>query len=76
MEYSYTVILQAEEEGRYSVFVPALPGCHTEGDTQEEALIMAEDAIRCYIEGLMADNIPIPKETVPAALIQTVKIVA
>ena len=41
-----------EEEGGYTVTVPALPGCVTQGETLEEAVAMARDAIRGYIEAL------------------------
>lgn len=73
-EYQYTVILQPEEEGGYSVFVPALPGCHTQGDTMEEALQNAEEVIQLCIEAMMEEHLPIPKETQP--IIKTVKVVA
>ena len=58
----YTVILIPEEEGGYSVDVPALPGCVTQGETKEEALAMAKEAIELYLESLMADGEPIPLE--------------
>ena len=46
----YTVVLIPEpEEGGYSVIVPALPGCVTQGDTIEEAIAMAQDAIAGWI---------------------------
>jgi predicted RNase H-like HicB family nuclease len=44
------VILEPSEEGGYTAFVPALPGCITEGDTREEALANVEEAIRLYLE--------------------------
>lgn len=43
---TYTVIYQPQPEGGYTVAVPALPGCVTEGDTLDEARRMAEDASR------------------------------
>ena len=43
---SYAIILIPEpEEGGYSVIVPALPGCVSQGETVEEAIAMARDAI-------------------------------
>ena len=60
----YTVVLIPEEDG-FVVHVPALPGCVTEGDTREEALAMARDAIAGYLESLAATGQPIPEETVP-----------
>jgi predicted RNase H-like HicB family nuclease len=45
-----TVVLYPElEAGGYSVEVPALPGCFTQGDTLEEALANAREAIECYL---------------------------
>jgi antitoxin HicB len=62
-EYQYTIILHPDvEEGGYTVTVPALPGCVTEGDTLEEAISMAKEAIHLYIESLIAENKPIPEE--------------
>ncbi len=75
-EYHYTVILQSEPEGGYSVTVPALPGCYTQGETQEEALQNAQEAILLYVETLIAQNEPVPQEHQPAAILQTVKVVA
>lgn len=48
----FNVILEPEEEGGYNVTVPALDGCFTQGDTEEEALKNAKEAIICYLEGL------------------------
>jgi len=45
-EYTYTVLLQPEPEGGYTVTCPALPGLVTYGETLEEARSMAADAIR------------------------------
>jgi predicted RNase H-like HicB family nuclease len=62
-ERHYTIILHPdEEEGGYTVTVPALPGCITQGDTLEEAIAMAKDAIRLHIETLIAEGEPIPEE--------------
>lgn len=48
----YTAIFEPAEEGGYTVIVPALPGCITEGDTFEEAMRMAKDAINGYLISL------------------------
>jgi predicted RNase H-like HicB family nuclease len=45
----YKVALKKSEEG-YSVSVPGLPGCWSQGDTEQEALANIEDAIREYLE--------------------------
>ena len=64
--YRYTIILQPDqEEGGYTVTVPTLPGCITQGDTTDEAIAMAKDAIRLHIESLIADGQPIPQEDEP-----------
>ncbi|MBI2940810.1 MAG: type II toxin-antitoxin system HicB family antitoxin [Chloroflexi bacterium] len=59
----YTVFITPDpEEGGYSVRVPALPGCNTQGDTREEAVANAKEAIEGYLETLKALNRPIPEE--------------
>ena len=45
-----TVVLETSDEGGYSVFVPTLPGCISEGDTWEEALGNIREAIELYLE--------------------------
>jgi predicted RNase H-like HicB family nuclease len=65
----YTVILTPErEEGGYSVSVPALPGCYTQGETVEEALNNARDAISLYLEDVIASGEPVPEEAAPPEL--------
>ena len=62
-EYSYTIVLHPEpDEGGYSVTVPALPGCYAQGETVEEAISKAREAIRLHIEGLLEDGEPVPEE--------------
>jgi len=46
---TYRVVLQYSEES-YSVSVPGLPGCHSQGATEQEALANISEAIRDYIE--------------------------
>lgn len=46
----YNTIFQKEEEGGYSVWVPALPGCASQGETFEEALDNIKEAIALYLE--------------------------
>ena len=52
----FNVMLEEAEEGGFVVTVPALDGCITEGDTVEEALENAKEAILCYLEGLVKVN--------------------
>ena len=58
----YTVIFEPAPEGGYTVIIPALPGCVTEGDTLDEAREMAVDAIKCYCESLLKDGLPLPED--------------
>jgi antitoxin HicB len=60
--YSYQIVLRPEPEGGYTVIVPALPGCVTYGRTVEEANVMAEDAVRGYLESIKKEGKRIPKE--------------
>lgn len=59
---SYRVLLRKEPEGGYTVIVPSLPGCVTCGDTVEEAIEMAKEAIESYIESLKDHGEEIPTE--------------
>lgn len=60
---TYKVYLHKEEEGGYTVSVPALPGCITYGKDIEEALTMAKEAIELYIEELQDRGEEIPDDT-------------
>lgn len=48
----FNLILEPAEEGGFNVTVPALDGCFTQGDTEEEAIENAKEAIHAYLEGL------------------------
>jgi predicted RNase H-like HicB family nuclease len=59
----YTIVLTRDpEEGGFVASVPALPGCHTSGETEKEAYTNALDAIQAYLESLVAHGEPIPVE--------------
>jgi len=73
-EYCYVVILIPEEEGGFSVEVPSLPGCHTQGETIEEAMLQAQDAIQLYVDYLKEAGKPIPPSGSLEPIIQTVKV--
>ena len=45
-----TVIVEPQEEGGFTVYVPSLPGCISQGDTKEEALKNIKEAIELYLE--------------------------
>jgi predicted RNase H-like HicB family nuclease len=64
--YRYTVVIEPAEEGGYCVFVPALNGLATQGETLEEAREMARDAIAGHLESLVAHGDPIPIESTEA----------
>lgn len=59
---SYTVLFERAEEGGYIAFVPALPGCMTQGETFEEAKENIQDAIIGYIQVLREDGDDVPTE--------------
>lgn len=60
--YRYTAFIEPDqEEGGYVIIVPDLPGCVTQGDTFDEAVTMAKDAISLYIESLRALGRSVPQ---------------
>jgi antitoxin HicB len=58
---SYSVYYEQAPEGGYVAFVPALPGCHTQGESLETER-NGRDAIALYLESLAAHVEPIPEE--------------
>jgi predicted RNase H-like HicB family nuclease len=50
------------DETGFWVDVPALPGCVTQAETYEQALTNAQEAIQLYLEGLIEEGLPIPRE--------------
>ncbi len=64
--YNFTAIFEPAEEGGYVVYIPALPGCATEGDTFEEAEAMAKDAIEGCLETMidLKEKIPLEPEKI------------
>ena len=61
----YTIILEPEpEEGGYTVTVPALPGCRTQGESIEECIERAREAIAAWIADTEAAGEPVPIEEV------------
>jgi len=59
---SYRVLLRKEADGGFTVTVPSLPGCVTFGETLEESLTMAREAIELYVESLQAHGEEVPTE--------------
>ena len=54
------VILEPSEEGGFTVYVPSLPGCISEGDNREEALANIKEAIALYLEPIENDVLVAP----------------
>ena len=63
-KHHYTVILEREGDGGYHAFCPALKGCHTQGDTLEEALGNVREAIEAYLESLQKHGEAVPVEDI------------
>ena len=60
----YTAIFEAQPDGGYHASCPALPGCHSEGDTLEESIANIREAIAVYLESLQAHGEPFPVEDI------------
>ena len=63
--FSFSVVLEPQEEGGFTVLVPALPEVVTEGDTEEEALANAQEAIRAILAYRRDHGIAIPADAHP-----------
>lgn len=59
----FKVILEPSDEGGYTVYVPSLPGCVSEGETVEEALRNIQEAIELYLEPVEDDWVVIAAES-------------
>ena len=51
------VVLEPSEEGGYTVYVPSLPGCTSEGETEAEALSNIQEAVELYLEPVEDDYV-------------------
>jgi len=72
--FEYNTIFQKEEEeeeGGYSVWVPSLPGCTSQGDTFEEALNNIKEAISLYLEDTTEESENIHNQFLVPVTIQT-----
>ena len=63
--YSYSVILEPQEGGGFTVLVPALPEVVTEGDSEQEALANAQEAIRAILDYRRDQGLAIPSDAYP-----------
>lgn len=58
----FPIVIHKDKDSDYGVTVPDLPGCFSAGETLDEALEMAHEAVECHIEGLLLAG-----ESLPAA---------
>jgi predicted RNase H-like HicB family nuclease len=56
---TYLVCFEQERDGRWSAYVPALPGCYSDGETLEEAKSHIAEAIQAYNESVRKHNLPL-----------------
>ena len=61
-DYKFTVVVEQDEDGLYVASAPLLQGCHTQGETYEEALENIKDATRLHIEARKELGEPVPIE--------------
>lgn len=54
------------------MFVPALPGCYTQGETRDEALVMAKEAIELHLESLREQGEELPSDEAEIASVDVV----
>ena len=60
--YTYRVIIEPDEKGTFHAYVPALRGCHTWGNSIEEARANIKDALDVYVRSLIADGEDVPQD--------------
>ena len=58
----YTIILTRGNEGGFVARAPALPGCVSQGRTRRETIRNVKEAVSVYIEALVEDGLPVPRE--------------
>ena len=68
-DVTYTVHIEPAEEGGYVAYFPSLPGCHTQGETLEEVIAMAKDALKGYVQTLIEAGKAIPRENSVSKLV-------
>lgn len=67
---SYKVVIEPQEGGGYTAYVPSLSGCVSEGETYEETLKNIKEAIELYVETLRERNLPVKKDSCHIAEVQ------
>lgn len=68
----YAIVIEAAT-GNFSAYVPDLPGCVATGNSIEETEQAIREAIEFHLEGLRADNLPIPQ---PSSKVDYVEVAA
>lgn len=63
-----TVILESQDEGGFTVYVPSLPGCVSQGETKPEALKNIKEAIELYLEPDLNELMEYPGEKLEVAI--------
>lgn len=58
----FAVVIHKDPDSCYGVAASGLPGCFSAGDTVEEAVESASEAIACHIEGMLMDGEPVPEQ--------------
>ena len=67
-KYPFTIRpLSTEDGGGYLIEYPDLPGCHSDGETPEEAIVNGRDAVRSFLLSCKKHGDPIPKPSSPAS---------
>jgi predicted RNase H-like HicB family nuclease len=61
-KYQFTVVVERDEDGVYISSCPALQGCHSQGDTYEEAIENLRDAIKLHIEARQSLGETVPSD--------------
>ena len=64
MTYDFTIVIEPDEGG-FHAFVPALPGCHSFGDTIEEAQTNIAEAVELHVGSMLEDGEDVPIERTP-----------
>ncbi len=59
---TYRIIIEQDENNTYHAYMPALPGCHTWGESIEETRENVRDAMGVYIKSLLVDGEKIPED--------------
>lgn len=60
MQESFVAKLEPQAEGGYTISVPGLPGCISEGETKEEAIHNIREAFLCYAQAMDDSGVPLP----------------